>query len=291
MLRSSLCGYGDAYILLSSTITVPPVAGANNRKNIVIKNCPPFTNCISEVNNIQIDNAKDIDVNIVMSMYNLIEYSDNYSKTTGSLWNDHRDEPFVDINGAIADFPADNNNSASFKFKTKIAGRRESDGTKNVKIRTPLKYFSNFLRTLEMPLTNCKINLILTWSNRCFIIDNPIAGQEPTSTKTDTKLYTPLVTLSTQDNATLLEQLKSGFKRTINWNKYEPRVTVEQQKQYLDFLINPSFQGVNSCFVLSFQNNGGRKSFTRYYLPLVEVKNYNVVIDGRNFFDQPVKII
>ena len=76
-----------------------------------------------------------------------------------------------------------------------------------------------------MPLINCEINLILTWSNRCFIIDNPIAGQEPTFKITDTKLYVPVVTLSTQDNAQLLEQLKSGFKRIINWNKYEPRAT------------------------------------------------------------------
>ena len=72
----------------------------------------------------------------------------------------------------------------------------------------------------------------------------------------------------------------SGFKRTINWNKYEPKVTVEQQNQYLVSLNNPHFQGVNRFFVLSFRNNGGRTSYTRYYLPLVEIKNYNVVIDG-----------
>ena len=83
--------------------------------------------------------------------------------------------------------------------------------------------------------------------------------------------------------------MKSGFKRTINWNKYHPKVTVEQQKRYLDFLINPSFQGVNKLFVLSFENNGGRSSYTRYYLSRVEIKDYNVMIDERNFFDQPVK--
>ena len=78
----------------------------------------------------------------------------------------------------------------------------------------------------------------------------------------------------------MLEQLKSDFKKTINWNKYEPKVTVEQQNQYLDFLINPSVQGVNRLSVLSFEHIGGGSSYTRYYLPLVEVKNYNVVIDG-----------
>ena len=99
------------------------------------------------------------------------------------------------------------------KFKIKTAGRTEDDGTKNVKIRVPLKYLSNFWRTLEMPLINCEINFILTWSNRCFIIDNPIAGQEPTFKITDTKLYVPVVTLSTtQDNAKLLEQSNNYYK-------------------------------------------------------------------------------
>ena len=86
MLKSSLCDYSDAYILVSGAITVPETgtaANLNNRKNIIIKNCVPFTDSISEINNIQIDNAKDID--IVMSMYNLTEYSDNYSKTSASL--------------------------------------------------------------------------------------------------------------------------------------------------------------------------------------------------------------
>ena len=196
-----------------------------------------------------------------MPMYNLIEYSDNYSKISGSLWHYYRDEPYLDVNGAIADFPANNNSSTSFKFKTKTTGRIENDGTKNVKIMVPLKYLSNFWRTLETPLINCEINLILTWSDRCF---NPIANQLPTFTITDTKLYVLVVTLSTQDNVKLLEQFKSHFKRTIGWNKYHLKVTVEQQNQYLDFLVVPSFQRVKRLFVLSFKNNGERKSYTRY---------------------------
>ena len=139
-----------------------------------------------------------------MPMYNLIECNDNYSKTSGSLWQYYRDEPYLDDNGAIADFHADNNNSALFKFKTKTAGRTENDGTKNVKIRVPLKYLNNFWRTLETPLTNCEVNLILTWSAKCFIIDAPIANQVPTITIPDTKLYAPTVTLSTQDNEKIL---------------------------------------------------------------------------------------
>ena len=140
-----------------------------------------------------------------MSMYNLIEYSDYYSKASGILWHYYRDEPLLNANGVIADFLVDNNSSASFKFKTKIAVRIGDDGTKNAKVRVPLKYLSNFWRTLEMPLINCGINLILTWSNRCFIIDNLIASQEPTFTITDTKLYVPVVTLSTEDKTKLLE--------------------------------------------------------------------------------------
>ena len=130
---------------------------------------------------------------LVMSMYNLIESSDNYSKTSRSLYQYYREEPFLDNNGAIADFPADDNNSASFKFKTKIADRIGNNGTKDVKIRVPLKYLSNFWRTLEIPLINCEISLIITWYARCFIVEDPIAGQESTFAKTDTKLYVPVV--------------------------------------------------------------------------------------------------
>ena len=106
---------------------------------------------------------------------------------------------------------------------------------------------------------------------------------------TDTKLYVPVVTLSTQDNAKLHKQLKSCFKRTINWNKYQSKISPEKQNQYLDFLIDPRFQGVNRLFVLSFENENDRTVHTKYYLSNVEIKDYNVMIDGKNFFDQPVK--
>ena len=163
MLRSNLCYYSDSYILVSATITASNTAAqgaaANNRKNIIIKNCAPFNNCISEINNAQIDHAMDID--IIIQMYNLIEYSGIYSKTSGSLCHYYRDETFLH-DGAIADFPADNDNSASFKFKTKIADKTGNDGTKNVEIRVPLKYLSNFWRALKISSINCEINLILT---------------------------------------------------------------------------------------------------------------------------------
>ena len=170
---------------------------------MITKTCASFTNCISKMNNTQIDNTKDID--IAMSMYILIDYSDNYFKSSGTLWHYDRYELFLNANGAIDDFVVDNNKNASFKFKTKIAGRTENDDTNNVKIRVPLKYLSNFWRTLEVPLINYEINFIPTWSNKCFIIDNPIAVHESTFIITDAKLYVTVVTLSNQDNRKLLE--------------------------------------------------------------------------------------
>ena len=137
---------------------------------------------------------------------------------------------------------------------------------------------------------NCGINLIRTWSARCFIIDSPIASHRPTFSIIDTKLYVLVVTLSTQSNAKLLQQLKSGFKKIINWNKCQQKITVQEQSQFLGFLIDPYFQGVNRLFVLSFEING-RTIYTRYCLPLVEINNYNVMIDGRKFLFNQQKII
>ena len=220
-----------------------------------------------------------------MSMYNSIEYSDNYSKTSGNLWQYYRDEPALTDAGVISNFHA-TADSASFKFKQKITGVTYHNGTKNVEIMVPLKYLSNFWKTHEMPFINCQINPILTWSDKCALSNDT---KSTTFTITDTKLYIPVVTLSTQDNAKLLEQLKSGFKRTINWNKYDPKVSVRAPNLYLEFLINPSFQEVNRLFVLSFENKNDRTVHTKYYLPTVEIKDCNVMINGRNFFDQPVK--
>ena len=127
----------------------------------------------------------------------------------------YRDEHALNNNGAIIDSPTNNNHSASSKFKIKIAGRIRNDCRKDIKIMVPLKYSSNFWRILEMSLIICEINLIQIWSANCFIIDTPVNNQLPTFAITDTKLYVPLVTLSTQDNGKLLQQLKLGFKRTI----------------------------------------------------------------------------
>ena len=218
MLRPSLCDYSDVYILVKGNITVNNTAAAaavnNANKKVIFKNFSPFTNCISKINNTQIGNAEYID--IVMSMYNLIEYSDNYSKTSRSLWQYCKEIPAVNNAGNVVDFNG-TNATDSFNFKTKITGQANDDGQiNNVEIMAPLKYLSNFWRTLEMPLINCEVEHTLAWSAGCVIISTNVADQVPAFTITETNLYVPGVTLSTQDNAKLLLQLKSGFKRTIS---------------------------------------------------------------------------
>ena len=153
----------------------------------------------------------------------------------------------------------------------------------------PLKRLSNFWRTFEMSLINCEVELILTWSAGCVIIYTDVANQNPTFTTTETNLYVPVVTLSTQDNEKLLPQLKSGFKRKISWNKYLPKPELLAQNANLNHLIEPSFQGMNRLFVLAFQNDAQRINNKRYYIANVKIKDYNVMIDGKNFFDQTVK--
>ena len=139
-----------------------------------------------------------------------------------------------------------------------------------------------------MPLINCKAKLILTWSANCVIIYTNVANQNPTFTLTEINLYALVVTLSTQDNAKLLPQLKSGFKITINLNKYLAKPELLAQNPNINHLVEPSFQGVNRLFALAFESDRQSTSSKRYYLPNVEIKNYNVMIDGNNFFDQPI---
>ena len=153
----------------------------------------------------------------------------------------------------------------------------------------PLKYLSNFWRTLEMPLINCEVNLILTWSSTCVLISTNIPNQIATFAITDTKLYVPVVTLSTQENTKFLQQLKSGFKRVINWNKYLSKPELLAQNPNLNHLVEPSFLGVNRLFVLAFENDDHRTSGEQYYLATVEIKDYNIMINGENFFNQAIK--
>ena len=207
MLRYDLCDFNDAYIVEKGTITVTNRDGAKRNKSVAFKNNAPFINCSSKLNGIKIDDAEDLDV--VMPMYNLREYSKNYRKTTGSLWNYYRDE---------ASHPL-SSDSESFKYKTSItgntynigAGEEGYDANKVGKNETevviPLKHLSNFWRSLNIPLINCEVELILTWSKNCVLADMTkgdnqaiVAPLELEFQITDTKLYVPLyvpvVTLS-----------------------------------------------------------------------------------------------
>ena len=153
----------------------------------------------------------------------------------------------------------------------------------------PLKYLRNFWRTLEMPLINCEVNLILTWSSTCVIVSTGDANQAATFAITDTKLYVPVVTLSTQENTKFRQQLKSGFKSVINWDKYLSKPELLAQNPNLNHLIEPRLQGVNRRFVLAFEADNHRSSTRRYNLPTVQIKDYNIMINGEKFFDQSIK--
>ena len=202
-----------------------------------------------------------------MPMYNLIEYSDNYSDTSGSLWQFKRDEI---ANNADVSY----DNAPSFKYK--------ANGTKNgVKIAVPLKYLSNFWRSSEMPLINCKVEFSLKWYERCLLT---AATTTATFTITDVKLYVPIVTLSIEENSKLTKLLNEGFKRPIYWNEYKvtPNKTIEitavNDVKYIRELLDSSCQGVKRLFVLAYNNTAGNNqvsvdSYKKYFLPKLKIDN------------------
>ena len=274
MLRSHLRDYSDAYILVTGTITVTAPGVNNNADNIrdkrnrplILKNNAPFVSCITRINGKLIEDADDLE--IVMSMYNLLEYSKNYRKTIGSLYNYYRDELSDD---------ADNNNfdnikvvnSNTFNYKNKIIGNTynlnavadgydvNKNGTQEVELTIPLKYLGNFWRALNIPLISCEVSLELKWNKNCVITtleqrdigrgnrDNAPTGA--TLAINNCKLYVPAVTLSTDDEIKLLTNLKSGFKREIIWNKYRSQMTTEAINNNLNILIDPTFTNIIDC--------------------------------------------
>ena len=319
MLRSNLCDYSDAYISVKGTITVATLGANNNANNIrdkrnrplILKNNAAFVSCITRINGELIENADDLD--IVIPMSNLLEYSKNYKKTIGLLYNYYRDE--------LSDDADDNNfdnikvvNSEAFKYKNKIIGNTynlnadddgydvNKNGTQKVELTIPLKYLSNFWRALNIPLISCEVSLELKWDKNCVITsleqrqvdagppvvkDNAPTGA--TLAINDCKLYVPAVTLSKDDEIKLLTNLKLGFKREIIWNKYRPQMITEAISNNLNILIDPTFTNVNRLFVLAYQNADDRQSFSQFYLPRVMVKDFNVIIDQLVFFDVPIK--
>ena len=277
-------------------------------KGVSFRNNAPFINCISKINGTLIDNAEHLDFEILM--YNLLEYSTDYTKTTGSLWNYYRDEPTSD--GEINHYLG----PKSFDLKSRIMGNLLdiNDGNQaskdKIRFAVPLKQLSNFWRSLKMPLINCEMELILNWSKICVILSNArrdaIAATEINAVNVsvasatfeliDTKFYVPVATLSEENCKKILEQLKSGFKKPVKSNKYRSEMTTQSNNNNLNYLIDPAFTKVSRLFVLSFERIEEKNvqkdhsdSVPHCYVPNVEIKGFNVLIDGKSFFDLPVK--
>ena len=245
MLRSNLCDYSDTYIVVKGIIAVVRPDNSKRNKATIFKNNAPFINCISKINWVKIDNAKDLDV--LMPMYSLLEYSKHYRKTAGSLWNYYREEPSNPLSS----------NSEFFKCKTGITGNTynvgdneegydaNKVGKNEIKVVTPLKHLSNFWKALNIPLINCEVELILTWSRNSVLADMTVRAAQgdnpaifaPTRLEfqiTDTTLYVPIVTLSKENDIKFLDQLKLGFKRTIKRSKYIPQMTMQPENNNLN---------------------------------------------------------
>ena len=273
VLKPNLCDYAEAYILVDGKIRAlpgaavgnPPAVPALNLARLALKNCAPFTKCNLEINDEHVDTAENVD--IVMPMYNLIEYSDNYQDSSATLYQYKRDEPPDDIDNNLAV-----NNSSSFKYKVKLLGNPVVDdnvATLNVKVVVPLKYLSNFFRSLEMPLISCKIKLNLTWKKECVLSSN---DGNAVFIINDTKLYVPVVILPKENNKDFLEQQNKGFQRSIYWNKHKTKEINENADANVFKYINldPSFQGVDRLFVMAYNRENGhptRNGQQKYYLP------------------------
>ena len=276
VLKQNLCDYAEAYILVDGTIRGTE---GNNNTRLALKNCTPFTKCNLEINDEHVDTTENLD--IVMPMYNLIEYSDNYQDSSATLYQYKRDEP--PEADPIADLTA--NNSSSFKYKINLLGDRNVVGgivRLNLKVVVPLKYLSNFFRSLEMPLINCKIKLNLTRKKEC-VLSTDIGNA--VFIINDTKLYVPVVTLSKGENKDFIEQQNKGFQRSIYWNEYK---TKSQNKdldanvfKYIN--LDPSFQGINRLFAMAYNNTENDNQATRndqrkYYLPRIDLKNIMLLL-------------
>ena len=224
-----------------------------------------------------------------MPMYNLIEYSDNYQDSSATLYQYKRNEPREA--DAIAELTADN--SSSFKYKINLLANIAAAnpdaaliGRLRVKIAVLLKYLSNFFRSLQMPLINCKVKLNLTWKKECVLTTD--AGNAVFIIN-DTKLYVPFV-------KDFIEQQNKSFQRSVYWNEYKTKSKEENGVvNLLKYIsLDPSFQGVNRLFVMAYSREGGddrpiRDGRRKYYLPRTDFKRYNVIIDGRNFYDYPIE--
>ena len=273
VLKSNICDYNDGYILVIVYISVRAAPGT------------------------QVDDAENL--HLLMSMYNLIEYSSSYSETTGSLWFYSKDEA-TDFNTDIAN--ADN--FKSFKYKTKLlentvpqlAPNVANEILKNRTIVIPLKYLSIFWRSLKMLLINCKVEWKLEWTKYCVLsstgADNDNANHNNIIfTIKDTKLYLPVVSLSARENQKLSDLLSKGFGRSVYWNECKTKSENKNTTNEYRYFLESDFVGVNRLFVLVHlkeDDNVKRFKAKRHYLPKGIIKKYyNVIIIGKTFMINP----
>ena len=312
-LRSDLCDFNDAYIVVTGKVTTTNTGDDDNvyNRKLALKNSAPFFSCILKTNNQLIEDAQDLDT--VMPMYNLLYFSKNCRKTTRSFWNYYPDMSHAEYNNNNRDrifYPI--KGSESFDYKTKLVGNLPDgeDELENIKIVAPLKHLSRFIFSLDTLLINSETELISNWSQNCVLTEKATkaaiqAGDDPAAepqvnainapsdlkfSVTDCKIHIPVVTLEAEYENKLYEELKTGITVAVIWNKYRPQIINQPATNNLNYLIDPTFNNVNILFVLDFENEKDRSNFSKYYTPTVEIKDYNVIIDGQQpFYKIPIK--
>ena len=283
------------------------VVGADDDNTVAVKNFHPFTRAIVILNDEHVETSSRLD--LIMNLYNIIDYSDNYVDTTGSLYHHKRPNQTKNDDSTVTNIA---NNSTSFEYQWGLIKKQATSTNvaqnvdayvanahkawKNVKVAVPLKYISNFFRALELPLINTKLCVELNWTKHSMIsnVNTATTFQIP-----KTELHVPVVTLNTENNNKLTNLLSEGFERLVTWNEYKSKIdtvtTVAARGGNTGtkrILLDTSPQGVNRLFVMGFDNTtvernaAEQNSRRRYYLPGIEIKD--VLIDGRNFFDQNI---
>ena len=257
IIKSFLLDYSEAYILVTGDIRFED---GNDTTKVAFKNCHQFIRSVIHLNDEHVDTAENLD--LTMNLYNLIEYSDNYADTTASLYQYKRPEQ-TKSNNIVADLTYDD--SSSFKYQSNLLQGIVSTGVNaninldvpdahrlrfNAKIVVPLKYISNFFRSLELPLINTKLYIELNWTKHSRISDS---ARDTTFQITKTKLYTPVVTLNTDNNRKLSDILKKGFKVSVFLNEYKSKIQPETTGNANEninskrILLDGSYQGVKYC--------------------------------------------
>ena len=278
----------NAYILVRGDITVTAAPSTE----VSFKNCAPFAKCITEIDGTTIDDAEDLDLDLEDS---------SYSETTGSLWFYSKNET-TNFNADITN----TNTFESFKYKAKLVGNavtqdalNQANGIlENVLITVPLKYSSNLWRSLEIPSINCKGELKLKWTKYLVSSGNGKDNiyddnndNDIISTITDTKLFVPLVTLSTRHNQKFSKLLSKRFEGLLYWNEYKIKSENKNTTNEYRYFLDSNFVGVKRLLVLVYSNQDKDSKISktqRYYLRKGIIDNYNVIINGKNIYDHAV---